>query len=196
MGSTTSTTGREIKVAKPQEVSITVITFLSFITVFATQKKEKREMKWTATPTGSRVGWQSSSWVAQQIYDNNDNIYIIYTCIYIYYILYILYIYYVLQDLIISSQTNDPFAGQPADFYQGGRPCGSAFRARSVFELSMRPCDQDVKLCQNHRPQKNDEPFFIIFWWLVLQLNILNTNVNLMAQIKWWTLTIVFVSLI
>jgi hypothetical protein len=45
MGSTTSTTGREIKVAKPQEVSITVITFLSFITVFATQKKEKREMK-------------------------------------------------------------------------------------------------------------------------------------------------------
>ena len=46
--------------------------------------------------------------------------------------------------------------------YQGGGPCGSAFRARSVFELS-RPCDQDVKLCQNHRPQKNDEPFFIIF---------------------------------
>jgi hypothetical protein len=65
--------------------------------VFATQKKEKREMKWTATPTGSRVGWQSSSWVAQQIYDNNDNIYIIYTCIYIliYTCIYIYYIYYI-----------------------------------------------------------------------------------------------------
>ena len=87
-------------------------------------------------------------------YDNNDNIYIsIYIHVYVIYIS----IYYVLQDLIISSQTNDPFAGQPADLPRW-RTLWVGFQSQECLraQQTLRPRCQAVSKSQ--APEK---------WWTI-----------------------------